>query len=110
MSAYHLAVIAGGVARAAKAPISDNPHKRGSLKAKCWAYGWRGEETVSRETKAPGRGRSALGPRTEWTEAELAELDELAGLPSPLIAGILERSSAAVRVQLSRRRAKARAA
>ena len=109
--AYHFAVIAGGVARSARHASTTNPHRRGSLLAKCWRCGWLragGDETISREMKAPGQ--AARTPRSEWTEAELGELDELAGLPSKLIAEILERSAVAVRVQQSRRRAKARAA
>lgn len=103
---YQLAIIAGGAARAAGRRASHNPHPAGSSLARCWIYGFRRDEQVSRETAGVGRGHSALGPRAEWTEAELDDLEQLAAdeVPDKIIALLMERSYSAVRGQLHRLR------
>lgn len=106
---FHLAMIAGSTARAAGRRLSHCPHPEGSSLARCWAYGWRGDERVSRETgRGVGRGRGALGPRSEWTGAELDDLVQLTGdgLPNKTIAKLLDRTCEAVRGQLHRLRRK----
>lgn len=106
--AFHFAVIAGGVAKAAGSPLSANPHKREGVLWKCWRAGYFRDGTVSRETK-PGRGRSVNGPRSEWSVEELRELEQFASanVTQEVIGLVLGRSHQAVRGALHRLRKRA---
>jgi len=118
--AFLMAIIAGGVAKAAGTGEGGCPHPALSALACCWRYGWRGgrvagrnnSRETSRETR-PGRGRSALGPRREWSRKDLLRLDNCvaAGMSAQLTALVLKRSYASIRTMASKRRtAQAKAA
>ena len=118
-SAYW-AALQGILARATKSDC--NPHAGdqaigrpllGAL-ALCWAWGRAGSkrppvDTVSRETKRPGRGRGRLGPRAEWSPEQLEVLTlARAGGAGHLgdrdLAGIVGKTHDAVRSELARLR------
>jgi hypothetical protein len=112
--AFHLAFIAGSAARAAKRSAANNPHPADSALYQAWWAGYRDpEESVARETKPrPGRGRGALGPRSEWSEHDLDLLTRCLAEECPywIAARICHRTVAAVTVQASRLRRRVRIA
>lgn len=111
---FNLIMTGGAVAQAAGRPIDENPYAAWTPEWLCWRHGHRGLPSAgrnkfgaaSRETRAGKGGRSILGPRREWSADELAALEACAGtgMSEPLIAEVMGRSYAAVRVKLCRQR------
>lgn len=93
---YHMARIAGGVAKAAGQRLSDNPYRRGRLLWFCWRVGFAATvsgETVPRETL-----------KSEWSAADRALLQRCieAEMDLKLAAEVVGRSHAAARIMASR--------
>ena len=118
-SAYW-AVLRGRLAGATGGEAVVNPHGDGAgasalsaALALCWAWGQgsaQADDTVSRETFRPGRGRGRLGPRAEWRDAQievlrLARSGGQGKLTDRDLAAIVGKSHDAVRAKLARRRA-----
>lgn len=117
-AAFLMAIIAGGVAKAAGSGLLACPYRVSSGLGAFWRHGWRRGKApggnISRETLCetgrgretrPGRGGSIMGPRRKWRDWDLLELDECLdeGMSRRLIAQVLERSYASVRTMVSKR-------
>ena len=93
--------------------LSDNPHKRGTGAWYLWRYGWktkcRRDGTVTRETLPQvGRGKGALGERSEWTAGQIEALEMAEGwmMDREIAAMLGNRTPRAVRNQRNRRKAR----
>ena len=98
---FRLAIIRGGVARAAGQPESSNPWGERSGYGLCWLHGYR-RDPVSRETVS----RSSRRPLSAERGRELQTLIA-AGCTQRLAAEIIDRTHQAVRNWLSRQKKRA---